>query len=237
MDRLILRTIILLLIAYTPVYAQHNGTVEIRNGDTVGKYIDRNAKYLFDEFSNGTVVYKDGKAEGKLNYNCLVEEMEFINPATDSVMALANLQNVDTVIINNTVFIKSGIKASFLQLLTRGDYCLGVLKSVTLNSIGTKAAYGTVNATTANGTTSDYSTSGRNLNLGTNRVYNIKKEEAYYIVHGHDKKPVRSIKSIIKFFPSAMEESIRQYDEENNLNIKKQSDLIKLVNYCNTHLQ
>lgn len=237
MGRFILRIIVLLLIAYTPIYAQHNGTVEISNDDTAGKYIEHNVKYLFNEFSNGIVVYKDGKAEGKLNYNCLVGEMEFINPSTDSVMTLTNLQNIDTVVINNTVFVKSGNKASFLQILTEGDYSLGLLNIIKLIPIGIKGAYGIVNTTTANGASSSYIVAGRYVDLSTNKAYNIEKEEEYYLVHGREKKPVRSIKSIIKFFPSSMEELIRQYDEENNIDIKKQSDLIKLVNYCNTHLQ
>ena len=64
-------------------------------------------QYLFNRFADGIVVKKSGDTVGSLlNYNIVTEEMIFID--NNRYLALGNLQSIDTVYLNNMIFLPAG---------------------------------------------------------------------------------------------------------------------------------
>jgi hypothetical protein len=70
--------------------AQHPKTYTVPAGVEVKEIVPANEIYQFPEFLQGLVIFKDGKsAPGKLNYNRLRAEIQFIDPKGDT-LSLAN---------------------------------------------------------------------------------------------------------------------------------------------------
>src|SRR5215213_4561918 len=91
--------ILFVLIYQTELLAQKNKFVTVKAGNNIMDVLSTTDVFYYPHFTSGKVFLRDGTAaEGKLNYNRLVDEMHFINPKGDT-MALANEQDIKYVVI------------------------------------------------------------------------------------------------------------------------------------------
>ena len=73
-------------------------------GEKILDVIPRNEIYKYPEFKDGIVYLKDGTfGNGKLNYNSLLGEMQFIDPKGDT-LSLADEKNISLISINKDTF-------------------------------------------------------------------------------------------------------------------------------------
>lgn len=64
-----------------------------------------------------------------------------------------------------------------------------------------------------------------NYDVEIMKSFLFKKDNKFY--------KINTLKQFVKPFSSEMKSVIEQYIEINNLNFNKESDLIKLINFCN----
>ena len=186
----------------------------------------RNAVYIFPEFSDGIIYFKNGTAnKSKFNYNTLHGEMQFLD--NEKVLSLANPQSVNYVIINKKVFYyMSG--THFAELLLDNDNIkLCVKRSTKLADIQAKGAYGTTNVTSS--IWAVVPTQQYDIGILRDLVYKI--EDEFYLENNRKFTKINNGKSFIKAFPQFKNE-INRFVESNKTNFKNEKDLIKLTNYC-----
>src|SRR5689334_22666870 len=92
-----MRTIITVFFSVLLISAvgQESESLIIKAGQTINKNMPQNQVFYYPSFLPARVVFKDKKtASGKMNYNLLVDEMQFVN------------ENGDTLAVTNEALIK-----------------------------------------------------------------------------------------------------------------------------------
>lgn len=206
--------------------------VSVSAGDTLSSMIT-GGQYAFEEFTDGTVLFKKGNvSRAKLNYSYLLGELQFIDP-TGKIMAIANPQEVNLVTIGNRRFVnKAG--SEFMELLVNGDISLCVARKGAVTKLG-KSGVGYGSSTSASSTVKslellDYET----LN-DTKAIDNVvvSLDNTYFLLSSGKKTPIKGLKTYLKALPNDKSSFVEKYVEDNKVNFKKESDLIKLTEYCN----
>tara|TARA_R110002050_G_scaffold18755_7_gene54450 strand:+ start:10357 stop:11073 length:717 start_codon:yes stop_codon:yes gene_type:complete len=186
-------------------------------------YVDRSniegSPYNDSIYKTATFYYKDNQkiAECLTRYNAYTDELEMMNTNGD----IGVLQKVDflRVSLNNKLYIalnspnyKKGENRFFIEKVVHEKYSLYYRESKSLKEgVPAKSGYHTA-------TTSKF----------------INNSE-YYIKFNNgplDEAPLTKSK-LLKKFPNH-QKTLKTYFLDNNINLKKESDLINLVNYYNS---
>lgn len=85
--------------------AQQKKTVMLKAGSNVMEILSPSDLYYYPDFTDGKVYFKDGtKSSGKLNFNTLLNEIQFID-ANGATVALADEKSIGFVAIKDDLFI------------------------------------------------------------------------------------------------------------------------------------
>ncbi|MDR3367222.1 MAG: hypothetical protein LBO71_09705 [Prevotellaceae bacterium] len=193
---------------------RYNDVTQIMSGET---------QFLLPQFTAGMVMFKSGeRASAKLNYNMLLEQMQFIGDDS-SVMAIANLDEVQHVSIGKRFFIKH--KSAFIEVLVDGEVQLGVSRKLRIVDHRKDAGYGGATSlmkvesvSTMDGAPADHLT-------GTEKLI-YEESRTYYLIKSFKPK-VANKKAFIKAFPACKDEIVRQ-----NIDYSKEEQLRALVILC-----
>ena len=182
------------------VLAQNRQIIATSSGEDLGEKVSTHLQYLFPDFTEGDVYFmKTPKGNGKLNYNMLADEMQFVD--NDEVMALANVRDVAMVSINNRTFYPFNNKEFTEELLATDKLrlrvrCKGVIAEYSKNS-----AYGTQSSTSAITSYSSVNQDGRqySLTVATNVLISLKYY--YYLVGTNGKyTQIKNVKTFRECF-------------------------------------
>ena len=227
--------------------------VEISAGDILNEVIDKQLQYAFDDFTEGVVLHNNGAiSKTKLNYNYLLSEMQYIDQQTKDTLALIRDSGITVISISGRKFIPGLKGKEFIELLNDGNISLGVKRSSKLLSMGGKGAYGTTNITTSassvstmavgmkDGVGRSENVSQLNMTLGQHSLsvmedMEVNMDNFYYLVDVENGKLtlITNVKSFLKVYPKSKATAIEQYVDTNNVNFRKEDDLLKLTSYCN----
>ena len=212
------------------VSAQNKQIVEAKYGEDLSIKVSNQMQYLFPEFTNGDVYYNGYNGKGRLNYNMLLGEMQFIE--NDQIMTLTNTKNVIVLNIDNRKFYPFNDKEFTEELLSTGKHQLRVRRKATASPHSKKGAYGTESSISSSSNVS-YST----LHSG---MYNLDVEEKlvislnyyYYLVGKNGKYAlIKNIKPFTKQFP-AFRAQIKEFVNENRTRFNNEDDLKALLEFC-----
>lgn len=223
--------IILLLLFPSWVSAQNRQIVEMSSGEDISKMVSGQMQYLFPEFTNGEVYYLGlPKGNGKLNYNMLLGEMQFIE--NGQVMSLANVKDVVVVNIGNRKFYHYNNQEFTEELLTTGKYQLRVRRKGNVAPHSKKGAYGTESSTSSITSYSSINSNSQQYNLTVAENVLISLNHFYYLV-GIDGKYalIKNAKTFTKQFP-AYRAQIEAFIKENNIQFDNGENLKTLLEYC-----
>ncbi len=229
-----MRTIILLLLILPVCWNLNAQDLVVSRGDTLNNMVEQSVQYAFEDFSDGKVFFKDGTStRAKLNYNYLVREMLFIDPASNQVQALSGISEIATVSIGNRRFIPAGSELEFLEILTKGSTYLAVERRADVISKGKTGAYGTTSTTASVQSLSRIYGDGANIGytLDPKDNVNVRVENRYYLYANGKKTFVKGVKTFTKAYPNGAS-LIEKYVDDNMISFKKEDDLIKLTEYC-----
>ena len=146
--------------------SQRPKTYTVPAGVDVKDIVPQKEIFQYPNFIQGVVVFRDGtSAPGKLNYNRLVAELQFVDPKGDT-LSLANEKNMLIALVGKDTFYYS---QGYVRLLTSGQH-LKIGERVAFKEfINKPGAYGLSSATTATNNVSDL------LNLRSQQL-NVSQE-------------------------------------------------------------
>ncbi len=197
-------------------------------GNSNGQHLNREVKlshYAFDDFTPGMVKLKGGETYSKLlNYNIVTNEMIFENEG--KFLAIANPENVDTVLINDRKFIPLNNK--FYEVLINSNLPLLLEFTAAVNEPGVSVGYGSASATSASYSLKSLITSGDVYELKLPEGFTVIPGYSYWILKNNKIERADSKKQLMNIFP-AKKERINELVKKNNTNFSKRDDLIELV--------
>lgn len=217
----------------------HGQVIRTLSGQNMEDLTSRNQQFLFQDFTDGSVLYKNGSsARGKMNYNLVVGELRFIDPANGQQMALANPGDVVLVAISGRHFIPLSKSGEFLEIIENGTVALAVRRKTIAQHYGKEGAYGTINTASSIetiNTVSDGST-GKTENISTVDYQTLSTTETYYLVVNGKPQLISNKKSLLNAYQKGIRPLIEQYMTDANVSVKDEQTLIMLTKYGNTLL-
>ena len=228
-------TLLLLLMFCIGAKAQQNNSrYTIKAGQSISEVIPMQELFSYQEFKDGKVVHKNGKtSEAKLNYNYLIEEMQFINGR--DTLAIANENTLDFIVVEKDTFIYSN--KSYYQLISSNGtvnlYEKIFFKMVDIKNIG---PYGLSSSTSStdnltsinNGGTVRNSTQTYNLKVNQDIIY-AKRKEYYILGNTKELTPAKRV-NILKLYPDS-KKKVKNFIKQQSINFDQKDDLLKLINY------
>lgn len=185
--------------------------------------------YRFEEFKTGKVNLTNGKSTFvKLNYNFLVEEMQFIDRSGDT-LSLADPAAVKKITVGDHSFFYN---KGFLELIE--DYHpvkLAIKQRIRVVNREQVGAYGQASGASSVMSYNNMTEGVQTLDLKLNENLTLAKEASYYIIDKKNRSYVASKKGIQKVFPKQKSE-IEKYLKENRVDFGKEEDMKKLIAYC-----
>jgi hypothetical protein len=214
------------------LHAQTTERIIIKAGEDIAAVLSSHGMYRFAKFRPGIVKFKDNSfAKALLNYNVILNDMQFINPNGDTLV-LTDTKLVDSIRIDSNVFY---YQKGYLQVIDDYNETKLVMRQVNSVQFLKKGALGLTNPTVHTFSYADPQTNFYNGDkLMINEDVVLLKEISYYLVYKKFKQTPADYDGFSKAFP-AIKNEIRKYADENKINFKTEADLNKLLKFCVEH--
>jgi len=217
---------ILLSVAVT---AQRLKTYTVPAGVEVKEVVPANEIYQFPQFVQGLVIFKDGtSAPGRLNYNRLIAEIQFIDPKGDT-LSLANEQMIRTAIIGTDTFYYSD---GYVRQLAGGSRVKIGERIAFKEYIQKPGAYGFSSATTATNNLSVL-LNRRSVDLNVSQELVLVKNTNYLVGDKFNAFVVAEKNVILKMFPDNRS-AIEDFIEKNKISFIKPDHMVQLGKFLDT---
>lgn len=192
--------------------------------------------YILPEFTNGTVLMKNGtKHQTLLNYNVATEEMIFDQNGQKLALADITLSQLDTVFIQDRKFVLLDNK-KFAEIIHQNGYKLLVQYKSKIIPPGKPAAYGGTSQTSSTDSYSSWMSDGRMYQLQLPDDFKINPYSVYWIDNGTGWKSFSSMGQIKKFY-NKQKGLYNKYTRENKVDFKDQGSIAGLIRYMETNSQ
>ena len=222
--------IFLLLLIPVSVSAQNRQVIEAASGDDLSQKVSTQFQFLFPEFTNGDVFYKGNKGSGKLNYNMLLGEMQFLE--NGQILALANVRDVVMLNIENRRFYPFNDKEFTEELKSTGKYQLRVRRKGNVAQHSRKGAYGMDSSTSAISSYSSINSGNRQYDLTVAEKVLITLNHFYYLVGPNGKHVlIKNVKTFTKQFPQYRAQ-IEAFAKAQRIQFDNEDDLKSLLDFC-----
>lgn len=182
--------------------------------------------YLFEEFQNAVVFFKDGSQyHEKMNYNLLVDKFFFIDREDNKVKVLSNPQDVQVIKFGNRIFYTEGNNG--IEILPTNPV-LYVQYKGNMRKEASKGGYGT-----GAETTSVRTYGGTNANNGQRYDFDPEKlilgsrYNIYWIEYKGKKKPFKNFKQFLKLYPK-QQEQLKLFIKENSVDFNDVQQMSRL---------
>ncbi len=202
----------------------------VKAGVNVKEALGDSIIYKYPQFNQGAVYFKDERvSNASLNLNIFNGEMQFINASNDT-MALSDEGTIKYIIIQKDTFYYSKV---YVQLMYQNPIAkLGKIE--TLRAVGFQKTGGYDQPSSASAINS--ASYFYNANSGTVSKLNeaedavLRKETFYFIGDRFGNFQPALKKNIFDMFNS-QKDSIDTFMKENKLQLNKEEDLLKLVDF------
>ena len=225
------KCVFLMLLVPCLASAQSREVVEATSGEDISKKVSTQIQYLFPEFTDGNVYYRGLPGNsGKLNYNTLVGEMQFVE--NDKIMALANVKDVVAVNIKGRKFFpfKNNEFAEELMLTAKCRLMVRYRGNVVQHS--KKGAYGTYSSTSSSTSYSSINDGNQQYGLSISENVLVSVTCYYYLVGTNGKYSlIKNVISFTKQFPEHKAQ-IETFVKTHKTQFNNSDDLKSLLEYC-----
>jgi hypothetical protein len=228
------------------VIAQETRVYTIKAGEIVSVVIPLKEQYLYNEFQQGTVFFRNATSlPAMLNYNHLYGEMQFINTKGDT-LALVEEYSLKKIAIDEEVFYYVN-KAGFVEVIT-AHLPVKLAKKQNLEIIkSTVKLVGVSNSTFAGGP-------GNNINGNSGSTYTprlsyrklytqkapgelqLAKQTSYYFIDRNERIYLAKKSTLLKLF-GRHKKAIEQYVETHQIDFTREEDLKKLLSFCSQWIE
>ncbi|MEO5888759.1 MAG: hypothetical protein ABIQ31_00840 [Ferruginibacter sp.] len=189
----------------------------------------RQQSYLFEHFIDGTVLLKSGEINyAPLNYCGTDQTILFTKDG--KVFTLTGLSTVDTIFISDKKFVP--VKNTIYEVEnSEGQvklYATYTTKMKPLTATADHSGTSRQNAGQVNNAVSNVYVS---RNYKGDFTFEITKH--YWLCEYKNISKANNLKDFLKVFKESTNSAIVDYVNKNNPDFKNESELIKLVNFCN----
>ena len=217
---------LIILLSYTAIaFSQTTELITVKAGQSL--YDLHKEIYRYPNFKEGKVYFLEGGlSAGKLNYNFISEAMQFISPTGDT-LSLADEPTIKYVTVEKDTFYYD--KGYLEGLINAGTVKLAIKQKIKFKDTYKIGAFGTASPTLRTENEKTYMGDNRyNLIIAEDLIF-VKEKDYYLNVRFRDFVIVTK-KNLIKLFPK-QKDNIESFLKENNINLRVESDLKKLVQY------
>lgn len=213
------------------LYAQAPQTVKLDNNKVSSEAINPELQFLFTDFQNGKIIMKDSKIINcQLNYNFLTDEMLFID-AKGKEMALANPHEVADVYIGNRLFIPSN--KGYFEVIEKGTVSLLYKWICNFTDAGKEGAMGIAKDAPGMYQMNQISFDARQWKLDVDKEAVVTVKVIPYLRVKSKYVLIKGEKDFLKAF-SGKRNEIKIYLGKNPVDFRKETDLRRLIKYCNS---
>ncbi|WP_020528722.1 hypothetical protein [Flexithrix dorotheae] len=185
--------------------------------------------YVFPEFTQGTVLMKNGKInKAKVNYNSITEEMLFQDRGNVMAIGRDEMKQIDTIFISERKFIP--LNQKFVELVIQSDIELFAEYKCKVIPPGKDVGLGGTTETTAVKNVSAINSSGRLYDLNLPDDYDVKPYTFYWLKNEGKLKKFTNLKQLMKLYPEK-KELFKAYVKQNDLEYNEQENIVELINY------
>lgn len=221
----------ILLIAFTYLlisadsFGQTTETLRVK-GAEIPFFIAKEG-YRYPSFMPSRVYFNNGdSAGGKLNYNYLLQTMQFIGPKNDTLV-ITDEKNINHIAIGlDSFFYDNGY---YEWVASSATARLGIKRSLKTAGAQKLGAFGIPSATSkieSEDVIRDVNT--QKLDISEEIIFT--KQKAYFVSEMKNHFVAANKKNIARLFPG---KNIEDYITTNKLNLNKEQDLIDLFVYAN----
>lgn len=222
-------TVVILLLTSLSGWAQFGETIRVKTGEK----LPTREKYLYPEFSQGTVFYRDGRAPGsaRLNFNLLEREIQFLTPRGDT-LALAEEQTIRQIKLRDEAYVYDQ-NGNILTLLgSYGDVALAVDHSLKIANVDKEGGYGMSSGASSIRTYSSYPTgTGATARLEQKGDVVFSHQRVLVLINKNNLAFPASRKSILKMYPR-QKSAIDDYVREHSVQFNDPDELKRLLEYA-----
>lgn len=185
--------------------------------------------YLFSDFTQGILLMKNGtQSNAMLNYNSVTEEMIFDNRGQKLAVSEADMQRIDTVIIDGRKFV--AVDAKFKEVLISADFSLFAEHKCNINLPDKPSAYGGRSSTSSISSYRQLSTSSGIYELQLPDGYEPKPYIVYWLKREDQKEKFINIRQLRRLY-RAKRGDLRNYTREQDVDFNNQDDVARLIRF------
>ena len=216
-----------LVLQGVPAHAQqrYDRTV-IPAGDSISNHYS----YLFPNFTNATVKFRDGRSfVYKINFNMLLCDMQFINRRGDT-LAITNAELIDSILLDSCSFIYDYQKGYF-QIVAVSDagrlaiYRQSTFQPVQKGGMGESKQSGGVEMINL------INSRQGALPMVLNQDMYVMRKTTYFLIFKSGEMENAGKAAFLKIY-GGDKKSFEEYVKENKINFNEQGDLDKLFHFC-----
>ena len=191
----------------------------------------RRQSLVFDHFIPGKVLLKSGTiSEAPLNY--LSADQSILFEKEGKIFTLTGLPSIDTIYISgrkfvpfkNIVYEVISNSGKVALLLTYNNKLIPMVATADHNG-SSKQSINTVSNTV----------SDVYLNRAYKANYSVEILRHYWLKRYNMISSAKRVKDFLNFFKESAQPAIKEFDRENHINFSIESDIIQLLNFCNSN--
>lgn len=203
---------------------QTQKTFTVKRGEKILQVVPLKEVYLYPDFVQGTVLFRNNSAsDGRLNYNILLNEVQFINARGDT-MSLADEATIRHISLTKDTFYynKGYVKQldgnASVKLAEREFFKEFVQKPAAYDMSSGTSSVNTISAIVVD----------RAYNLNTEQEVVLVKSKAFFFGNKYNDFVLANRKNLFRMFPDQRKDIIRFLDSE-RIDFGKKQDMEKLL--------
>lgn len=219
---------LILLLVVSAANAQKTKIFTVKPGEKASEAIPDSVQYAYPSFVTATISFRDDRSGGtaKLNYNCLFEEMMFLNNKGDT-LALANAETIRQIVINTDTFYFSNVFVK--KIAAFGDIKLGSRNYFRLVNLQKTGAMGlptsqTVQSYKAISTASDL------RSLVVQDVMTLERTTQFFIGDKFNKFQLANRNNLLESFPEKRK-LVKAYLKDHPIDYSSADDITRLLTW------
>ena len=220
-------TLVILILCINSSFSQTTEIITVKAGQNISDVYKE--IYRYPQFTAGRVYFMNGDVSAaKLNYNLISQVMLFTTNIGDT-LAIDNESTIKYITIaNDTFYYDEG----YVELVENYSHVkLAVRQKIKFSDKKKTGAFGMPTSTVK--TESDDTFLGdRRYNFTIAEDLIFKKETEFYLNDDSNHFLTISKKNLLKLYPKR-KDNIENFLKENNINLREEKDIKRLVQYLN----
>lgn len=204
----------------------------VKNGSDIRKTIDTRDRYLYEQFQDGKVYFRNGNtSRSPMNYSLFHGEIQFIGPQKDT-MLLSDNDFISKIIIRSDTFYYDKSCGHVQAVKNFGKVKLGRQPKLLIAGTEKNAGYSEYLGTSAITHYSDFVNShGERQKLEATDKLMLRRRFNYFLIDKNHRFSNASRTGIMKLYPGSKKE-ISDFVKTNETDFLKENDIVKLLEYC-----